>query len=186
MEQHELLLYAVKRFEKLKIPYLITGAVASIAYGEPRFTNDIDIVADIKLGQIEAFKSCFPEGEFYLEADSIKNAIDRRHQFNIIHPSSGLKVDVIISKGDSFDQSRFGRIKKLHVSEKDSANFAAPEDVIIKKLEYFKKGGSDRHLRDIASMLKISADIIDLTYISSWAKKFGVIEIWEAIQKKLP
>ena len=185
MEQHELLLYAVKRFEKLKIPYLITGAVASIAYGEPRFTNDIDIVADIKLGQVEAFKSCFPEDEFYLEADSIKNAIDRRRQFNIIHPSSGLKVDVIISKGDSFDQSRFRRVKKLNVSEKDSANFAAPEDVIIKKLEYFKKSGSDRHLRDIKSMLKISAEIIDHTYISSWAEKFDVMEIWEDIQKKL-
>ena len=186
MEQHELLLYAVRCFEKLKIPYLITGAVASIAYGEPRFTNDIDIVADIKLAHIEAFKSCFPEDEFYLEADSIKKAIDRRHQFNIIHPSSGLKVDVFISKRDGFDQSRFKRIKKLRVSEKDLANFAAPEDIIIKKLEYFKKGGSERHLRDIASMLKISADIIDRTYISSWAEKFGVMEIWEAIQKKLP
>jgi len=185
MEQHELLLHTVKCFEKLKIPYLITGAVASIAYGEPRFTNDIDIVADINLGQVEALKSCFPEKEFYLEADSIKNAIDQQHQFNIIHPSSGLIVDVIISKGDSFDQSRFSRIKKLDVSEKHSANFAAPEDVIIKKLEYFKKGGSDRHLRDIASMLKISADIIDRTYILSWAEKFGVMEIWEAIQKKL-
>jgi hypothetical protein len=184
MEQHELLLHAVKCFEKLNIPYLITGAVASIAYGEPRFTNDIDIVADIKLGQVEGLKSCFPEKEFYLEADSIKNAIDRQHQFNIIHPTSGLKVDVIISKGDSFDHSRFRRVKKLDVSEKHSANFASPEDVIIKKLEYFKKSGSERHLRDIASMLKISDDIIDRTYISSWAEKFGVMDLWENIQKK--
>lgn len=185
MEQHELLLYAVRCFEKLKIPYLITESIASIAYGEPRFTNDIDIVADVKLAHVDTFKSCFPEDEFYLETESIKDAIERRHQFNIIHPSSGLKIDVIISKGDSFDRSRFSRIKKLNVSERESANFAAPEDVIIKKLEYYKEGGSDKHLRDIASMLKISADLIDRAYISSWADRLNVMKIWETIQKKL-
>lgn len=186
MEQHELLVWIVQCFEKLKIPYLITGAIASIAYGEPRFTNDIDIVADINLGQAIALRSFFPEDEFYMDVDSVRNAIEDRHQFNIIHPSSGLKADVIISKKDDFDQSRFKRIKRLNVSEKESANFAAPEDVIIKKLEYFKKGGSEKHLRDIASMLKISADMIDRTYISFWAKKLGLTEIWETIQKKLP
>jgi hypothetical protein len=81
-----------------------------------------------------------------MNVDSVRNAIEDRHQFNIIHPSSGLKVDVIISKRDDFDQSRFERIKRLNVSENESANFAAPEDVIIKKLEYFKKGGSEKHL----------------------------------------
>ncbi|MDH4220986.1 MAG: nucleotidyltransferase family protein [Candidatus Aminicenantes bacterium] len=186
MEQHELLLWIVRCFEKLKIPYLITGAIASIAYGEPRFTNDIDIVADLNLGQASELRSFFPEDEFYMDDDTVRNAIRSRYQFNIIHPSSGLKVDVIISKKDDFDQSRFKRIKRLNVSEEESANFAAPEDVIIKKLEYFKKGGSEKHLRDIASMLKISADMIDCTYISSWAEKLGLTEIWEAIQKKLP
>jgi hypothetical protein len=186
MEQHELLLWVVRCFEKLRVPYLITGALASIAYGEPRFTNDIDIVADINLDQASALRSFFPEDEYYMEVDAVRNAIESRHQFNIIHPSSGLKVDVIISKKDDFDQSRFKRIKRLNVSEKESANFAAPEDVIIIKLEYFKKRGSEKHLRDIASMLKISADMIDRTYISSWAKKLGFTEIWESIQQKLP
>jgi hypothetical protein len=186
MEQHELLLWVVRCFEELKIPYLITGAIASIAYGEPRFTNDIDIVADLNLSQAAALRSFFPEDEFYMESDTVRKAIESQHQFNIIHPSSGLKVDVIISKKDDFDRSRFKRIKRLNVSEKESANFAAPEDVIIKKLEYFKKGGSERHLRDITSMLKISADMIDRAYISSWAKKLDLTKIWETVLKKLP
>ena len=184
MEQHELLLFVVGCFEKLKIPYLVTGAIASIAYGEPRFTNDIDVVVDMDLTQIETFKSYFSQDEFYLDLDSMKTAINRRHQFNIIHPESGLKVDVIISKRDDFDKSRFARIKTLNVSETKSANFASPEDVIIKKLEYFKQGRSEKHLRDIASMLKISSELINRTYISSWAKKLSVSELWEEIQKK--
>jgi hypothetical protein len=185
MEQHELLLYIVGCFEKHKIPYFFTGAIASITYGEPRLTNDIDVVVDMSLAHIDAFKSSFPENEFYLDVDSIRTAITRRGQFNIIHPGSGLKVDVFITKEDDFDQNRFARVKKLNVSETNSANFASPEDVIIKKLEYFKQGRSEKHLRDIASMLKISSELIDRAYISSWAKRLTVREIWEELQKRV-
>lgn len=185
MEQYELLLFVVDCFKKLDIRYFVTGAVASIAYGEPRFTNDIDIVVDMELAHIGAFKSCFAESEFYLEVDSMKEAINRRSQFNIIHPESGLKVDVIITKKDDFDQSRFARIKILNVSETRAADFASPEDVIIKKLVYFKHGRSEKHLRDIASMLKISSDLIDRAYISFWAEKFSVSGIWAELQKKV-
>ena len=185
MEQHELLLYLVKCLENLKIPYLITGSIAAMAYGEPRFTNDIDIVADIEESLVDEFKSCFPETDFYLEIDSMKKALESKKQFNIIHPSSGLKVDVIVSKKDDFDRARFSRTKKLKVSEVVSASFASPEDVIIKKMEYFQKGGSEKHLRDIASMLKISGQEIDRTYIASWARKLNLNLIWESIQKKI-
>ncbi len=185
MEQYELLLFVVDCFEKLKIPYFVTGAIASIAYGEPRLTNDIDIVVDMHLTHIDAFKSFFPENEFYLDVGSMMKAINHRSQFNIIHPQSGLKVDVIITKKDDFDQSRFARIKKLGVSESKSADFASPEDVIIKKLVYFKEGRSEKHLRDIASMLKISSELIDRAYISFWSKKLSISEIWEDLQKKI-
>ncbi|MGD9347104.1 MAG: hypothetical protein PVH84_14640 [Candidatus Aminicenantes bacterium] len=184
MEQHELLLCVVECLENLKIPYLVTGAIASIAYGEPRFTNDIDIVVDMRLTHVDAFRSYFPENEFYLDMDSMRKAIERSHQFNIIHPQSGLKVDVIISKRDDFDRSRFARVKKLNVSETKSAAFASPEDVIIKKLEYFKEGRSEKHLRDISSMLKISSELIDRSYIAIWANKLGLSELWGEIEKK--
>lgn len=186
MEQHELLLFLVECLEKLKIPYLITGSIASMAYGEPRFTNDIDIVADIKQSNVDKFKSCFPENEFYLEVDSIKKALENLNQFNIIHPSSGLKVDVIVSKNDDFDKTRFSRIKKLNISESKTANFASPEDVIIKKMEFFQMGGSDKHLRDIASILKISSQEIDRAYISVWAVKLDLMKTWKSIQIKIP
>ena len=185
MEQHELLLHVVNCFKKLKIPYLITGSMASIAYGEPRFTNDIDIVADIKTEQIDPLKKYFPDEDFYLEKESIKKAILDRGQFNIIHPASGLKIDVIISKQDSFDKSRFSRSKRLQISENESADFAAPEDVILKKLEYFRQGGSEKHIRDIASMLKISDELIDRDYILFWAEKLAVKDVWENLLSKI-
>jgi hypothetical protein len=185
MEQHELLGYLVRCLEKLKVPYFVTGAVACIAYGEPRFTNDIDIVVDIKDEHIAQLKKCFPEEEYYLDSDAAREAIKRRHQFNIIHPASGLKIDVMISKRDAFDKSRFSRIRRMHPLEDTEANFASPEDVIIKKMEYYKEGSSDKHIRDILGMIKISGDMIDPKYISLWAKKLNLVEIWEAIQERL-
>ena len=185
MDQSELIQYTVKCLEKLSIPYFITGSIASIAYGEPRFTNDIDIVADITKNHIDAFKNCYPEKNFYLEKESIKRAVKFLHQFNIIHPASGFKIDIIVSKKDAFDENRFKRAKRLLISEGESANFASPEDVILKKLEYYKQGSSEKHLRDITGILKISGDIINKRYISTWAEKLNVTDIWESLQKNI-
>lgn len=179
----ELLKKVAFEFECLKISYLVTGSLASMAYGEPRLTNDIDIVAAIGEGHIEGLLKAFPEDEFYISEEMIRDAIHNRGQFNIIHPASGLKVDVIIRQNIPFDDSRFNRMRRIFPSDSYQANFAAPEDVIIKKMEYYREGGSEKHLRDITGILKISPEEIDMNYISDWAKRLGVTEIWEAIQK---
>ncbi len=185
MEQSELLGYLVRCLEKINIPYFVTGAIACIAYGEPRLTNDIDIVADMNDKHIAQLKECFPEGEFYLDPEAIREAVRRRHQFNIIHPASGLKIDVMISKRDAFDKSRFSRIKRMRPLEDTEANFASPEDVIIKKMEYYNEGSSEKHIRDIMGMLKISGEMIDQEYISLWAKRLSLEDIWRAIQERI-
>ncbi|MEW6202094.1 MAG: DUF6036 family nucleotidyltransferase [bacterium] len=185
MEPYELLKHLVKVFEELNIPYFITGSIASIFYGEPRFTNDIDVVADISEHHISGLMKLFPENEFYLSEDAIIEAISRKHQFNIIHPSSGLKIDVVISKKDEFDNTRFERIKRIIPIEDTRANFSSPEDVIVMKMRYYKEGESEKHIRDIISMLKISGDIIDKDYIEGWVKRMELDEIWMDILKKL-
>ncbi len=185
MELYELLKYLINVFEKLKIRYFITGSIASMFYGEPRFTNDIDVVADIKREHIPKLLELFPEDEFYLSKESILDAIKNQYQFNIIHPSSGLKIDVTIAKNDDFDKSRFERIREISPIEGTLTKMAAPEDVIIMKMRYYKEGESEKHLRDIASILKISGDEIDKNYIELWAHKLNLIDIWKSILKKL-
>lgn len=134
MEPAELLRYVVECFEKLNIGYFITGALASIAYGEPRLTNDIDVVVDISERDIARLKGCFPQDEYHFDED---------------------------------------------------AAFASPEDVILKKMEYYAEGGSEKHLRDISGMIKISAEIIDFAYISFWAGKLGLGEIWKEVEEQV-
>ena len=185
MELRDLMQYLVNAFEKLGINYFITGSIASIFYGEPRFTNDIDVVAVITEAHVAGLLKLFPEDTFCLSEDAMRTAIKNSKQFNIIYPASGLKVDVIVSKKDSFDTSRFQRIKKISPADKSFANFSSPEDVIIMKMKYYKEGASEKHLRDITSMLKISGDSIDTDYIHQWAGRLGIEEIWQAIVNKL-
>ncbi len=181
----ELLQKVVSVLERLGIPYLITGSVAAMAFGEPRLTNDIDIVAAIDEKHIRDFLMSFPPDEFYVSEEAAREAILRQEQFNIIHPGSGIKIDVIIKQDTPFDDSRFKRLQRIYPAESYQANFAAPEDVIIKKMEYYKAGGSEKHLRDIAGILKISREIVDWDYITKWAERLDLDEVWDPIRKKL-
>lgn len=185
MEILDLLEVVVKTFERLDIPYLVTGSIASMAYGEPRLTNDIDIVAGIRERDIQALVTTFPEADFYISDAAILEAIRSKGQFNIIHPESGLKVDIMIRRESAFDDSRFSRARRFAASQSSTANFASPEDIIIKKMEYYKMGGSEKHLRDITGILKISGPIIDIDYIIDWSQRLGLNDIWSAIQKRL-
>jgi hypothetical protein len=184
MEQSELLQRVAETLERLGVRYFVTGSVATIYYGEPRMTNDIDIVAAVPAGQVAALCRAFPGPEFYVDEEAARDAVLQGGQFNIIHPSSGLKVDVILPSDSPFDRSRFARARRLRPSVAYEASFASPEDVIIKKMDYYRAGGSEKHLRDIAGVLKISGAQLDRAYIEDWAARLGVDEIWQAVLER--
>ncbi|MBN1590980.1 MAG: hypothetical protein JW888_15815 [Pirellulales bacterium] len=167
--------------ESLEIPYLITGSTATIAYGEPRFTNDVDVVAALAEAKVDGFCAAFPAPEFYCHPDAVRRAVTDRSQFNIIHPASGLKVDVMIPAETPFNRSRLNRGVRIPAGPGFSARFASAEDVIIKKLEYYREGGSEKHLRDIAGVLKVQANRVDREYIADWVAKLGLTNEWQMV-----
>jgi hypothetical protein len=105
--------------------------------------------------------------------------------FNIIQPRSGLKVDIIVPSPSDFNRSRFRRARRVRAGDDWDAWFASPEDAIIKKMEFYVAGGSEKHLRDIASVLKTSGESIDREYIEQWAKALGLTDIWHVILTRL-
>jgi hypothetical protein len=144
VEQNELLRYTIRALHELGISYLIGGSLASSAYGEPRLTNDIDLVADLRAAQVPGLLAKFPMDDFHLDEHAVRDAMARNGQFNIIHPSSGYKVDVFIARRDAFSQSQFARRKTLRLPDGDEAFFASPEDVIVNKLIYSPRGRTTR------------------------------------------
>lgn len=172
-------------FERLGVPYRIVGSMASMAYSEPRFTNDIDILADLREEHIDSFPQEFTEPDFDLSTAAIKEAVHLRGQFNIIHVPSGLKIDVIQRKDSEFGQLDITHGRRLKCEGFYDAWFGSPENVILMKLRYFHEGGSEKHLRDIASILLIQASAIDLAYLGQWAEKLGVLADWEVVIRRV-
>jgi hypothetical protein len=185
LEQDELLRYTVAALERIGTPYLVTGSVATIFYGEPRFTNDLDVVVDLPADRVADFCAQFPAEEFYLDPGAVRRALRERGQFNIVHPRSGLKIDVMIPDRSAFNRSRFSRGVRVSPAADFTAAFASPEDVIVKKMEYYRAGGSDKHLRDIAGVLRVSGEHVDRRYIEEWAARLGLGEIWAGIVERL-
>jgi len=186
MEQGDLLRKMAETFDKLAIRYVVVGSTASIIYGESRNTNDIDVVMELPPEKIDAFCAEFPQSEYYLSQPAVESAVRKQFQFNIIHPTSGFKVDCFVAGGGEFDQAQLQRAVRLpRRDEGYIVAFASPEDVIIKKLEYFRLGESEKHVRDILSMLKISGDQIDRQYIAEWSSRLNLHQVWEEILARL-
>ena len=185
MEPSELLKHLSSTLDGLGIPYLVTGSMASTNYGEPRFTNDIDVVVTLKDSQAADLCAAFPPPEYYCSPEAVAQAIRDRFQFNILHPASGLKVDVIMATDSEYDRVRLARGLRLAAGDDFEAIFAAPEDVILKKLEYFREGGSEKHLRDIVGILKVQGERIDREYLRDWIEKLAVATEWALIEERL-
>jgi hypothetical protein len=185
MEQSDLLRYVCELFERLDVRYFVTGSQATIAFGEPRFTNDIDMVADLSLALLDEFCAAFPPNDYYLSKEAARQAIATRGMFNVIHPASGLKVDVIVPQAEGHDRLRLERGVRIPIAPDFMAVFTSPEDIILKKLERHKMGGGERHLRDIAGVVRTQADALDRDYIEKQAKTLGIDDLWMAVLSRL-
>ncbi len=185
MEQSELLIRLCTHLTEIGVRYFITGSQATIAFGEPRFTNDIDVVVDLDLDNYEVFCDGFPDGDYYLNRDTVLAEIGRGGMFNIIHPASGLKIDVVVPSQDGIDEQRFQRSVSVPISEECTAQFSSPEDIIVQKLKWHRMGGGERHLQDIVGILKIRGDALDTAYIKDSCLQLNVADLWQQVLQRV-
>ena len=171
--------------EQLELRYAVVGSFASGTYGEPRFTQDIDIVFELPAGQIPGFCQRFPSPEFYLSEPAVREAVRRRGQFNVIHPSSGNKIDFILNRQDAWGRSQLARSQAIQLFPDRCGVLASPEDVILGKMVYYSEGGSEKHLRDITGILRICGETVDREYVVHFARELGLTEIWDAVLDRL-
>jgi len=185
MREPNLFQIFTSRMNRLGMRYIVTGAVASIVYGEPRLTHDIDLVLELSAENAEKISKGFPPEEFYCPpVENIKQEAMRplRGHFNIIHHETGFKADVYIAGQDELHYWALQNRRKLEM-EAETVWLAPPEYVILRKLEYYREGKSEKHLRDIASMIEISSDRIDFVELENTIKGYGLEEEWETAQK---
>ncbi len=168
--------------ERLGLPYCVTGSVAASVYGEPRLTADIDIVLLLRIGDIAALRSAFPDTEYYVPPDEtlrLELARDSRGMFNLIHHASQFKADIYLAGHDPLHARALEQRRRISLGD-TGAWIATPEYVILRKLEYLREGGQDKHVRDIRFML--AASVVDRDFVESEVARLGLRAQWRQCQ----
>lgn len=186
-EATRITLLVTQTLERLGIPYAIGGSLAGSVHGVMRSTLDVDIVADMRLEHIQPLVAALSR-EFYADDEMMRDAIERRSSFNLIHYETAFKVDIFIRKSRAFDQMQLERRQPsvIATDPEQSVYVTSPEDVILSKLEWYRMGGevSDRQWRDILGVLKTRAGELDLDYLRRWARELNVADLLERAWKQ--
>ena len=182
-ELEDFFAYVIAVMERLKIPYMVVGGFAAVAYGEFRFTADVDIVVDMQCRHVDPFVAAFPIPDYYASREGILDSLAQRKAFNVIQPSTGAKVDLVPLPTDPQNRAAFARRQHLVYDEYagHSADFATAEDTIIAKLHAYQETGSEKHLRDARGILVTQGDRLNLENLHRLARAAGVEEIWQTL-----
>jgi hypothetical protein len=172
----------VRYLNLLHCPYMITGAAASIIYGEPRLTNDLDLVLNLKKADAHKLVQAFPLEEFYCPPEEViilEIGRSARGHFNLIHHETGFRADVYLAGRDKLHH--WGLANKKSVQVENQGVWVAPvEYVILRKLEYYREGQSDKHLRDIAGILEVSVAQVDAAWLEVQIAERQPQKEWQA------
>ncbi len=187
MQPPEFVSIFVSRLEAAKLEYFVTGSIAAIFYGEPRLTHDIDLVVHLPDEAIEKFITIFHnEDEFYCPPSEVINIESRRRpfgHFNVIYHESGLKADIYPDGDDALHAWAMKERRRIELSLQQSLWVAPPEYLIIRKLEYFREGGSTKHLDDIRKMLPQVQAELSMTFLDVQLSARGLMDQWKRLVK---
>ncbi len=183
MPEPDLIVLFAHPLQRLGIPYMVSGSVAAMLFGEPRLTHDIDIVVFLDDEAIAALPTVFAEPEFYLpprDVIVVETRRDLRGHFNVIHVPSGMKADLYPDNRDALHQWAIARALRVPLAA-GSVTVAPPEYVILRKLEYYREGGSGKHVTDVRAMLNLSGDQIDHAALKAWVERLGLTAQWGTV-----
>lgn len=164
------------RLSSAGVPFMLTGSFALAYYATPRMTRDLDLVTALDESAVPALVSAF-ERDFYVDAESARDAVRSQRLFNLMHLESGIKVDLIVRKDSEFRQVEFARRQPVNLGGVETW-IVSREDLILSKLGWAKDSGSELQRRDVVSLLEGPADV---AYLRRWAPLLGVADELEQL-----
>jgi hypothetical protein len=145
--------------------------------GAPRSTVDIDVAA-LEALHVDALVATLG-ADFYIDADALRRAIGTRTATNLIHHATQLKVDLFVVGGTPLDERQIARRRRVDLGGGRSLPIHPPEDILLQKLRWYRLGGevSDRHWRDIVSIVRVQGRALDREYLRDGARVLGVTDL---------
>jgi hypothetical protein len=178
-EALEATLLVTASLEALGVPYFVGGSLASSLQGEPRATQDVDVVAAMNEAHVEPFAASI-ERAFFVDRDMAIEAIRRRSEFNVIHLPTMFKVDVFVPGYDIVTRRQLARAMRIQLDEQGrSLQVASAEDVVAQKLRWYRLGGevSDRQWRDVLGVLRVRGGQLDDAYLGEMCELLDVADL---------
>jgi hypothetical protein len=174
---------------RLGVGFYVGGSVASTYHGAIRSTMDVDLVCELRPEQVAAFVAAFGP-ECYVSEPAVRDAVERRSCFNVVHLPTAFKVDVFVSRGRPFDVAALGRAapQPLGGDPPLAVPIATAEDSIIAKLEWYRLGdeASERQWDDVSRLVALLGDSLDVAYMRRMADSLGVADLLERLLKDPP
>ena len=179
----ELILLIVRPLNRAGIRYVIGGSVAAVFYGEPRFTHDVDCIVFLNADGCQKLLKAFPATDFYvppLEAMLAEIAREQNGHFNLIHHATAFKADFYPTGRDEMNAWAF-RSRRTVEFEGEPVSLASPEYVIVRKLEYYRDGHAEKHIRDIRAIINVSGKQLDYAMMKEWIQRRGLEAEWSLV-----
>ncbi len=184
----EFLVYIAQLLESLSIRYHVGGSIASSAHGMYRASADIDVVIDASAAQLEALAQAL-EPEFYVSRTAIAEALSRHSTFNAIHDQTSFKIDFFIKGTAPFDDEELRRsiTQIIGAEHGPTVMLKSPEDTILRKLEWFRRGGeaSERQWQDVLSILAAAPGQLDDAHLERWALELNVTDLLDRARREV-
>lgn len=166
-----------RALEAVGVAYAIGGSLASSVHGEPRSTNDGDLLAALGLRHVEALVAALG-ADFFADAPMMRDAIGAGEPFNVIHLPTMFKIDIFVAGSDELAREELTRRQRVEI-EGELLYVASPEDTVVQKLAWYRKGNeiSDRQWGDVRGVLRVQLGRLDLDYMHKWARHAGVEDL---------
>ncbi|MBI5369313.1 MAG: hypothetical protein HZA54_19920 [Planctomycetes bacterium] len=183
----DVMLSVVEVLDRLGIRYSVGGSIASSAYGELRSTHDADLLVELRAEGVRPLVEAL-RSDFYIDEDTVRDAVARRSSFNVIHLKWLLKADLFVAGDRPLDRAQLARrrLEIVSVDPERKAYLVSPEDIVLVKLDGYRKGGgiSDCQWRDVLGVLKARCHDLDRAYLERTAAEAGLSDLLARAQRE--
>jgi hypothetical protein len=169
------------RLDQLHVEWLIGGSLASSVHGEPRATQDVDMVVALRPRHVKSLWEALRR-DYYADVDEMRSAVRTPASFNAIHFASAIKVDFFVAGDDPFEAERLANRQRIEMSG-GAIYVDTAEHTLLRKLEWYRRGGeaSERQWRDVQAIARIQGERLDRDRLRLWADRLGVIDLLQRV-----